>query len=176
MLANDRKAALRAAAVKAGVVGAIAMTLAACGGAQTTVVEPAQPIKTTAIMVQEMRSSVSIPSELMAELRDKLTAKLYKPGGFGKGNGLKLAYRVVEYDGGTGASRWSYNAMTGSAEGSLVIEAVYLDKSGKEVGRVRAEGKVGSSLLGHSMDDAVDHVTDELAQYTNDTFRVAAAK
>ena len=36
---------------------------------------------------------------------------------------------------------------------------------------IRSEGKVGSSLLGKSMDDAVEHVADEVALYTTKTFK-----
>ena len=93
-----------------------------------------------------------------------------QPGAFGKGPNVKLAYRVVDYSAGD-ASRWSFGSVTGKAKGSLTVEAVYLDKSGHELGKIRSEGKVGSSLLGKSMDDAVEHVADEVALYTTQTFK-----
>jgi hypothetical protein len=159
------------AAVKMGFVAAVGLTLAACGGAQTTVVAPtAQPVKVSAITLMEAKPTVSVPPEVMSELHEKLTAKLYKPGAFGKGSNVKLAYRVVDYSAGN-ESRWSFGSMTGQTKGSVTVEAVYLDKGGHELGKIRSEGKVGSSLLGKSMDDAVEHVADEVASYTTKTFK-----
>lgn len=172
MLEQVNSGAYRRAAARLALVAAVGLALAACGGVETTVIEPpAQPIKVGAIAVQEGKPMVSCPPEVVTELRDKLTAKLYKPGGFGKGNTLKLAYRVVQYDGGDPSSRWSFDALRGANKGSLVVEAVYLDKGGKEVGKIRSEAKVGSSLLGHSIDDAVEHAANEVAEYTAKTFK-----
>ena len=69
------------------------------------------------------------------------------------------------------AWREDRGSVTGQAKGSVTVEAVYLDKGGHEIGKIRSEGKVGSSLLGKSMDDAVEHVADEVAVYTTKTFR-----
>jgi hypothetical protein len=161
----------RGAVVGMGLAAAFGLTLAACGGGQTTVMAPpSQPVKVSAITLMEGKPMVSCPPEVMAELHEKLTAKLYKPGAFGKGPNVKLAYRVVDYTAGD-ASRWSFGSVTGQAKGSVTVETVYLDKSGKELGKIRSEGKVGSSLLGKSMDDAVEHVADEVAVYTTKTFR-----
>lgn len=166
----------RRAVARLALVSAVGLALAACGGVETTVVAPpTQPIKVSSITVQEGKPMSNCPPEVVTELRDKLTAKLYKPGAFDKGNAksntLKLAYRVVEYDGGDQSSRWSFDAVRGTNKGSLVVEAVYLDKKGKEVGRIRSEAKVGSSLLGHSIDDALEHAADEVADYTAKTFK-----
>jgi len=159
------------AMVKLGMAAAVGLALAACSGAQTTVMNPpANPVKVSAITLMEGKPMVSCPPEVMSELHEKLTAKLYKPGAFGKGPNVKLAYRVVDYSAGD-ASRWSFGSVTGKAKGSLTVEAVYLDKSGHELGKIRSEGKVGSSLLGKSMDDAVEHVADEVALYTTQTFK-----
>jgi hypothetical protein len=157
--------------MRLGLVAAVGLALAACSGAQTTVVAPtAQPMKVSAITLMEGKPTVSVPPEVMSELHEKLTAKLYKPGAFGKGNNVKLAYRVVDYSAGD-ESRWSFGSMTGKAKGSVTVEAVYFDKSGHELGKIRSEGKVGSSLLGKSMDDAVEHVADEVVTYTTKTFK-----
>ncbi len=167
MPGKDRKSALRGAMGPA----VIALALAACSSAKTTVVDPAeQPIKVAAITVQEARPAVDCPPEVVTQLRDKLTAKLYKPGGFGKGNNLKLTYRVVEYDGGDGSSRWSFNNVAGKG-GALTVEAIYTDRRGKEVAKISSAGTVGSSLMGGSIDKAIDKVTDDLADYTAKTFR-----
>jgi len=171
MRGKSERGAPRGAMVGVGLAAAFGLALAACGGGQTTVMAPpAQPMKVSAITLLEGKAMVSCPPEIMSELHEKLTAKLYKPGAFGKGPNVKLAYRVVDYNAGD-AARWSFGSVTGQAKGSLAVEAVYLDKSGKELGKIRSEGKVGSSLLGKSMDDAVEHVADEVAVYTTKTFK-----
>jgi hypothetical protein len=171
MRGKSEMGAPRGAMVGMGLAAALGLTLAACGGGQTTVMAPpTQPMKVSAITLMEGKSMVSCPPEIMSELHEKLTAKLYKPGAFGKGSNVKLAYRVVDYTAGD-PSRWSFGSVTGQAKGSVTVEAVYLDKGGHEIGKIRSEGKVGSSLLGKSMDDAVEHVADEVAVYTTKTFR-----
>src|SRR5690242_15253036 len=172
MRGKSETTAPHGAAVKMGLVAAVGLALAACGGAQTTVVAPtAQPVKVSAITLMEGKATVAVPPEVMSELHEKLTAKLYRPGAFGKGPSVKLAYRVVDFNAGDESSRWSFGSMTGQAKGSVTVEAVYLDKRGHELGKIRSESKVGSSLLGKSMDDAVEHVADEVASYTTKTFR-----
>lgn len=170
MPGKDRKGILRGAMGPA-MVAALGMALAACSSAKTTVVDPTdQPMKVAAITVQEARPTVDCPPEVTAQLRDKLTAKLYKPGGFGKGNNLKLTYRVVEFDGGDGSSRWSFNNVSGKG-GKLTVEAIYTDRRGKEVAKISSAGTVGSSLMGGSLDKAIDKVTDEVADYTAKNFK-----
>jgi hypothetical protein len=155
-----------------GLAMAIGLALAACSSAQTTVVAPpAETMKVASITLMEAKPTVPVPPEVMSELHEKLTAKLYKPGAFGKGPSVKLAYRVVDFNAGDESSRWSFGSMTGQAKGSVTVEAVYFDKRGHELGKIRSEGKVGSSLLGKSMDDAVEHVADEVAGYTTKTFK-----
>jgi HAMP domain-containing protein len=172
MLARYGNKARARGATRLALLIAGAAALAACSNAETTVVEPpAQPIKTAALSLQEGKPAAPCPPEVMAELRDKLTAKLYKPGAFGKGSTLKVTYRVLEYDGGDGSSFWSFGSLTGKAEGSLVVETIYSDKSGHEIGRIRSEGKVGSSLFGHSMDDAIELAANDIAEYTTKTFK-----
>ena len=171
MRGNSERGARSGATVSLGLATAVGLALAACSGAQTTVMTPpANPVKVSAITLMEGKPMVACPPEVMSELHEKLTAKLYKPGAFGKGPNVKLAYRVVDYTAGDD-KRWSFGSVTGQAKGSLAVEAVYLDKSGHELGKIRSEGKVGSSLLGKSMDDAVEHVADEVALYTTKTFK-----
>ena len=159
------------AAVKIGLAMAFGLALAACSSAQTTVVAPpAETMKVASITLIEAKQTVPVPAEIMSELHEKLTAKLYRPGAFGKGPSVKLAYRVVDFNAGDD-SRWSFGSMTGQAKGSVTVEAIYFDKRGHELGKIRSEGKVGSSLFGKSMDDAVEHVADEVASYTTKTFK-----
>jgi len=154
-----------------GLAMAFGLALAACSSAQTTVVAPpAETMKVASITLIEAKQTVAVPSEVMSELHEKLTAKLYRPGAFGKGPSVKLAYRVVDFNAGDD-SRWSFGSMTGQAKGSVTVEAIYFDKRGHELGKIRSEGKVGSSLFGKSMDDAVEHVADEVASYTTKTFK-----
>jgi hypothetical protein len=103
-----------------GLVAAFGLALAACNGQTTVVAPPAQPMKVSAITLMEGKPAVSVPPEIMSELHDKLTAKLYKPGAFGKGHNVKLAYRVVDYNAGDD-SRWSFGGVTGQAKGSVTV-------------------------------------------------------
>ncbi|HEX7969087.1 MAG TPA: hypothetical protein VF502_12780 [Stellaceae bacterium] len=170
MPGKDRTGVLRGAMGTAA-VAAIGLALAACSGAKTTVENSAaQPVKVAAITLQEARPTVDCPPEVVEQLREKLTAKLYKPGGFGKGNNLKLTYRVVEFNGGDGSSRWSFNNVSGKG-GALTVEAIYTDRRGKEVAKISSAGTVGSSLMGGSIDKAIDKVTDEVADYTAKNFK-----
>ena len=56
-------------------------------------------------------NTVGCSPKVIELLHEKLTAKLYKPGAFGKGSNVKLAYRVVDYTAGD-ASRWSFGSVT----------------------------------------------------------------
>ncbi len=43
-----------------------------------------------------------------------------------------------------------------AGEGSLTIEVTYADQSGKQLGKIMSEGKIGSGFFGGSSDDAIE--------------------
>src|SRR5260370_41726032 len=166
MRGKSERGAPRGAMVGVGLAAAFGLALAACGGGQTTVMAPpAQPMKVSAITLLEGKAMVSCPQEIMSELHEKLTAKLYKPGAFGKGPNVKLAYRVVDYNA-SDAARVSFGSVTGQAKGSLAVEAVYLYKSRKGLRKIRSEGKVGRTPRRKSIRDPIEHLADRGACYT----------
>ena len=148
------------------------LALAGCGTGRTTVLEAAtQPIKATGITLQEAKSTVDCPADVIAQFRAKLSERLYQPGAFSKEGDVTLSYRVVQYNPGSQFQRWLTVGLGNTGEGSLTFEAVYLDGAGNPIGKIMSEGRIGSGFFGGSLDNAVDKAADEVADYTEKNFK-----
>ena len=148
------------------------LTLAACGAGKTMVMEPGtEAVKAASLELREGKSTVNCPPAVVALFRSRLEAQLYKPGGFTQGNDLSLTYQFVQFNAGDQFTRWFFGGIGNAGEGSITVQAVYADKSGKQVGKIMSEGKIGSGAFGGSMDFAIQKAAEEVAQYTLSTFK-----
>lgn len=56
-------------------------------------------------------------------------------------------------------------------EGTLIVEASFVDASGKEVGKVKSEGRIGAGFFGGSFSNALERAAEEIAKYTAHNFK-----
>jgi hypothetical protein len=140
---------------------------------KTIVIDAGASRTVTSVAVIEASSAVTVPAEADATFKKKLDESLFTRDGFQKGEELTLTYRFVQFDEGSRFKRWAFFGLAG--EGRLTIEVVYADMSGKELGKIMSEVKIGSlhnstrlgvGFYGGSSDDAIEKAAKEIAGYS----------
>jgi hypothetical protein len=146
--------------------------LAGCGVGRAMVVKPPEAkLRVNSIQVMEGNSPVPVPADVKMTFTDKLNQYLYGEGGFQRGAELKISYRFIQYDPGSQFSRWFLGGIGNTGEGSLTVEAKYLDPSDKEVATINVEGRIGSGFFGGALSEAIDKAAEKVAEYTKTNFR-----
>jgi hypothetical protein len=146
--------------------------LGGCGTARTTIgAAPEQRTTFQSIQVVDGNSTVLVPLEYQAAFKLSLNEALYKKSGFLQGDELTLKIRWIQFSAGDRFKRWFFGGIGNSGEGSMTIEAVYQDRSGKELAKTTTEGRIGSGFFGGSFDDAIARAAEEIANYAASTFK-----
>jgi uncharacterized protein DUF4410 len=147
------------------------LVLAGCGTGKTMVMEPGESRKASSIAVVEGQSTVTVPAEATAMFKNKLDEMLFEKGGIKKGQDVTLTYRFVQFNEGSRFKRWLTGGIGNAGEGNLTIEVTYSDGSGKQLGKIVSEGKIGSGFFGGSSDNAIEKAAEEVASYTVDHYK-----
>jgi hypothetical protein len=145
---------------------------------KTIVIDAGVSRTARSIVVIEASSAVTVPAEADAVFKKKLDECLFTKGGFQKGEELTLTYRFVQFDEGSRLKRWAFFGLAG--EGRLTIAVVYADMSGKELGKIMTEVRIGSlrnstragvGFYGGSSDDAIEKAAKEIGGYSVTHFK-----
>ncbi len=145
---------------------AVSSLLIGCGAGKTMVLTPAEtPERFSEAEIIEGRSTVSVPSDVNAAFQAKLAQLIYGEGGFTRGPGLKINYRFVQFNPGSQMTRWFWGGLGSAGKGSMTVEAIFLDPSGKELAKIQSEGEITSSAFGGAFDLAVQKAAAEVAAY-----------
>ena len=137
-----------------------------CGAGRTMVLAPAEtPDKFTEAEIIEGQSTVSVPSDVNAAFQSKLSQLIYGEGGFAQGPGLKIKYRFIQFNPGSQFTRWFWGGLGSTGKGSMTVEVVFLDTTGKELAKIQSEGEITSGAFGGSFDFAVQKAATEVAEY-----------
>lgn len=160
-----------AAMARTAAVVAFASMLSACGAGKLMVMDPAQAKKGSTITIKESDATAPVAPEASAAFRKKLGEIVHAPGAIPQGSDVTLSYRFVQYEEGSQFKRWLTGGIGNSGEGSLTVEAVYLDAAGKALGKVVAEGKIGSGFFGGSISSAVEKCAEQIGDYTLKNFK-----
>lgn len=143
-----------------------------CGVGRNLVVKsPEMRYRAASVDVSEANSPVSVPADLRSEFQSKLNQYLYQDGSFKKGSELKIRYRYIQYEPGNQFSRWFFGGIGNAGEGSLTIEAKFLDPADKELATIQTEGRIGSGFFGGSYSEALDKAAEKVAEYAKTNFR-----
>jgi hypothetical protein len=152
--------------------GVLLSLSAGCGGSKTKVLAPPElAAKFTAAEIYEDRPTITVPADVGASFKEKLTQLLYGEGGFTRGDGLKISYRFVQYNPGSKSLRWVTSGIGGKGQGTLSIEVRFLDSNGRELAKIMSEGKIESGMLGGSFASAIEKAANEVAEYAKKQFR-----
>ncbi len=157
------------------------VVLFGCGGGggtrgETTVLKPVQatqaPFKFVNIIESEHTAAVGANAK--EQFRTTLNNMLYgtddEPGPFKKGDGLTIKYRFIEEEKESQFTRWLVGGMVEAGKGIFTVEVVYLEGTGAELGRIRAEGIIPGEPLGVPFLWATQFAAREIAEYTEDHF------
>ena len=153
-------------------LGAVIGASTGCGVGRNLVVKaPETKVRAASVEFTETNSPVSVPADLKSEFQGKLNQYLYQDGGFQRGSELKIRYRFIQYEPGNQFTRWFFGGIGNAGEGSLTIEAKFLDSSDKELATTQTEGRIGSGFFGGSYSEAVDKAAEKIAEFAKTNFR-----
>ena len=145
---------------------AVSCLIIGCGAGKTMVLAPAEtPERFTEAEIIEGKSTVSVPSDVNAAFQSKLAQLIYGEAGFTQGPGLKISYRFIQFNPGSQLSRWFWGGIGSAGKGSMTVEAIFLDPSGKELAKIQSEGEITSGAFGGSFDLAIKKAAAEVAEY-----------
>jgi len=133
--------------------------------------DPGEARQGSSVAVVRGQSTVPVPDDAVMTFTEKLNELLYQKGGLKKGTDVTLTFRFVQFNPGSRLGRWFTGGIGNTGEGSLTIEVVYTDGTGKSLGKIMSEGKIGSGFLGGSSDNAIEKAAAEVASYTLTHFR-----
>jgi len=125
-----------------------------------------RPKSRTGVDVERAEHSVAVPEEAEQNFVQSLERRLYEESGFEKGSELRIRYRFVQFDPGNQFARWFWGGLGNTGEGSLSIEAKFVDSSGAEIATIQAQGSINSGFFGGSFELAIDKAAQEIAEYT----------
>jgi hypothetical protein len=154
------------------VVVSIPVLLNGCGAGKVIVHEPfREHYKANTVNITRNTATTTVPVEYQTHFEKTLKNKLEQDHNFGTGNDLTIRYRFLQCDEGSQFGRWFLGGFGNVGEGSLTIEAKFYNKLGTEIGKVNAEGKIGSGIVGGSFNDAVETAAESLAEYVAKNFK-----
>ena len=161
---------------------AILIAVTGCGTGSTTILQPtsAQNVQNPqtsfrSLSIQAGRSVVAVPPDVANLFASKLENKLYGQTQIARGDDLTLTYDFVNYDEGNRFHRWLAGS-TGFGEASISVQAAFVDRSGREIGRVVSVGRLNHGIFGGDADLAIDQATNELVNYTLNNFAITGVQ
>jgi hypothetical protein len=146
-----------------------AAIFSSCGSARTIIYDPVcipTHIMTNQVEICRGVDTVPVANGVKDVFEKQLTRKLFGDGQIQRGPGIKLKYRFIQYNEGSRFARYMLGGIGNCGEASLLVEVVYLDCNGMELGKIQAEGKISSGIAGGSSDSAVQQAAEEVATYT----------
>jgi hypothetical protein len=150
----------------------VLLFIVSCGAGKTLVIKPPQmKLKTSFVDFSEEAPTINVPEKIRKTFEEKLNHLLYGDGTFQKGSDLKIKYRFIIYDPGNQFSRWFWGGIGDAGEGSLTLEAMYFDATGKELSTIEVEGRIKSGAFGGSFDYALERAAKEIVEYTKQNFQ-----
>ncbi|MBI2352424.1 MAG: DUF4410 domain-containing protein [Deltaproteobacteria bacterium] len=152
--------------------GLLAFILTGCGAGRAMVMKPPDSkIRVASVEAVEGNSPVSVSADVKRAFVDKLKEYLYAGETFRPGSDLRISYRFIQYDPGNQFTRWFWGGVGNAGEGSLTVEARYLDAANKELATIQAEGRIGSGFFGGDFSFAVDKAAEKIADFTITNFK-----
>lgn len=150
-----------------GLISLFLIALTGCGAGKVLVLEPVNsPCPIRSIHLQPTADTIKLEPTMAKKFEKILASKMYAKNKFTSGDEITLKYRFLQLNEGNRFSRWFLGGIGNAGEGTLTVEATYFDKSGKQIGKVQAEGKIGSGMFGGSFENAFEKAADEIVQYT----------
>ena len=149
--------------------------LSGCGATKTMVLEPIETQDTVKkLRIEKDKSTTIVEPEVEKCFEENLHEQLFKDAGFQEGNDITLKYRFLQMNEGSRFKRWMTGGIGNCGEGSSTVEVRFIDntKNAKEIGKIHAQGTIGSGIFGGSMDSSVKSVAEEVATYAKTNFKV----
>ena len=148
--------------------------LIGCGATKTMVLEPIETQDTVKkLRIEKDKSTTIVEPSVEKCFEEKLHDQLFKDTGFQEGNDITLKYRFLQMNEGSRFKRWMTGGIGNCGEGSSTVEVRFIDnaRNAKEIGKIHAQGTIGSGMFGGSLDSAIEGIAEEIATYTKANFK-----
>lgn len=150
----------------------MAAFLASCGAGRVTVLDAITDNESKfSFNVKSSKHSVEVPKETIERFETRLHKKLFEEGVLVAGKDITINYRFIQYDEGSRLARYMLGGLGNSGEGSLSIEFVFVKTNGTQIGKIHAEGRIGSGMFGGSIDSAIDAAVEAVVEFAKKTFK-----
>lgn len=154
-----------------GIIGLFALMIQGCGAGKLTVLDPINDSeKKQSIKVIEGKHTLAVPRESVDTFEKKFKERLYKETHLVEGDDIKVVFKFIQYDEGSRFKRYLLGGLGNAGEGSITIELVFLKRDGSQIGKVHAEGKIGSGFAGGSIDSAVESAVEVATDFIKKSF------
>lgn len=141
------------------------VALTSCGTGRTFVLEaPRSEYRVDGYRLEHEGSTASVPPEIVARF-ESAVRKRTERAKFASGDALLLRYRFIQFDEGSQFERWFWGGIGNAGEGSLTAEVTFLDAGGAALAKIQAEGRINSGFFGGTLEDALDKLAAEVADY-----------
>lgn len=151
------------------------ITLTGCGSGRVIDASSPEQLQNTkkfnAVAIQAIPSPVPVSPEIKRDFEAALSKSLYEDAKFNRGNELLIKYKFSSLSEGSQMERWFMGGIGNCGEGTLIVDASFVDASGKELGKVKSEGRIGGGFFGGSFSLALEKAAEEIAKYTAHNFK-----
>ncbi len=149
----------------------LAFLVQGCGAGKLTVLDPINNSeKTQTVRIKEGKHTLTVPKESIETFEKKFKERLYSNTSLTEGDDIQIVYRFIQYNEGNRFARYFLGGIGNTGEGSLTVELVFIKHDGTQIGKIQAEGKIGSGFAGGSMDSAVESAVEVATDFIQKTF------
>ena len=148
----------------------LAGLLASCGTGRTMILQaPDREYRIPTYRLEQSGSTAAVPAGIRTRFEAAVN-KIILATGMKTGEALTLRYRFIQFEEGDQFARWFWGGIGNSGEASLTTEVVFLDSTGKELAKIQSEGRIGSGFFGGTLNEAIEKMAEEVADYTIKNF------
>ena len=126
---------------------------------------PGREYRVPTYHLEHSGSTAAVPEGIRSRFEAAVN-KAVLASGMKTGDELTLRYRFIQFEKGDQFARWFWGGIGNSGEASITTEVVFLDSSGKELAKIQSEGRIGSGFFGGTLNEAIEKMAEEVAEYT----------
>ncbi len=159
--------------MKALLVIAASLMLAACGSSNLVVLNPVKPVRTDTVQLVYEDSTVGVPDEAVAHTKQYMREAFFEGDApaFREGmNGVTIRYGFIGFKDGSRIGRYFLGGL-GNGGAKMVLRAEFYDAGGAKIGEVQSSGEIRGGFLGGSSNSAIKKAVDEIATYAESQLR-----
>jgi len=119
------------------------------------------------VQIVHSADEVNVSNAVKQTFNEHLAHNLFCHKGFNHGSDITVEYHFVSFNRGSRILKCLGGGLGQCGEGSLTIEATCKSRQGDVLGVIQSDARIGSSLIGRAIDQAIFEAAEEIASYAN---------